>query len=214
MNTQITAAGRLSPQQVLEDVLISVSVDGSGSMRKVREETLKAANDYITELQSGTPITFSLAVFNSTVQWRVTEQPVDNVRPLRQTDYVPAGGTALYDAIGEQIERIEMMDVPPVHPVIVVFTDGDDLSSKKYTAKILKPMIDERRARGWRFVAFIVGQKARISTQAAGFLSEDLAEYSGDATSTKAAFKRLATSTKRLVDAIEMKALPPSKFLA
>lgn len=213
MNTQITAAGNLSPQQVLEDVIISIIVDASGSMKIVRDETRKAVNEYIGELQSGTPVTFSFGTFNNDIIWKVAEQPVDSVKPLAIRDYDPDGRTRLYDAIGESIQRIEMMDIPPVHPIVVVFTDGEDLGSRNYDAETLKPMIDERRARGWRFIAFVIGKTAKISTTTAGFLPEDTAEYSADGKSTQTAFKKLAASTKRLVNAVEKRALPPARFL-
>lgn len=213
MNTQITAAGNLSPQQVLEDVIVSLVLDASGSMNDVREETRKAVNDYIGELQSGTPVTFSFGTFNNKITWKIAEQPVDAVKPLGIRDYMPDGRTRLYDAIGEAISRIEAMDVPPVHPIVVVFTDGEDLGSQNHSAESLKPMIEERRARGWRFIAFVIGSNARVGTTAAGFLPEDMAEYSANGKSTLAAFKKLAASTKRLVDAVEKRALPPARFL-
>lgn len=213
MNTNIISSNRLSPAEVLDDVLISVVLDASGSMSNVREETRIAANEYIHELQSGTPVTFSLGVFNEKITWHVTEKAVDIVEDLKSRDYVTYGGTRLYDALGESIARVEAMDVPPVHPVIVIFTDGQDAGSREYTSKMLTPMIRERQARGWRFIAFIVGKKARISAEKVGFLPGDIAEYAGDAVSTKKAFQRLAESTKKLVEAVEMKALPSAKFL-
>lgn len=213
MNTNIISSDRLSPAEILDDILISVVIDASGSMGHVREETRIAANDYIHELQSGTPVTFSLGFFNEKITWQIAEKPVDIVKDLKSRDYITCGGTHLYDAIGESIARVEVMDIPPVHPIIVIFTDGQDAGSHKYTSKMLTPMIQERQARGWRFIAFIVGKKARISAERVGFLPEDIAEYTGDATSTTKAFQRLAKSTKKLVEAVEMKALPSARFL-
>jgi uncharacterized protein YegL len=213
MNATITAANRLTPQEVLDDVAVTVLLDGSSSMDVIESATRAAANDYIAELQSGTAVTFSLACFADTVRWAIAGSPIDSVKPLTHADYSAYGNTALYDALGEAIERVEAMNVPPVHPVIAIFTDGDDTFSHRYTAALLKPMIEERRERGWRFIAFVAGDSAAKATGEVGILPADTAPYAGDAKSTKAVFKRLAASTKRLVEAVETKALPPATFL-
>jgi uncharacterized protein YegL len=213
MTHSITAAGRLTPAEVLDDVHVTLLLDESSSMVGVGDATRSAANDYIAELQSGTPVRFSLAVFGDDVTWRIKAASVDIVRPLATRDYRPMGMTALYDAIGQSIERIDAMDIPPVHPVVVVFTDGEDSSSAQYDADTLRALIEDRRRRGWRFIAFIAGDDAREAVEAVGMLSDDVAEYAANDASTKAAFRRLATSTKRLVDAVETMALPPAKFL-
>jgi hypothetical protein len=193
MNTNIVSADRLSPTQLLEDVVIVMLLDGSSSMDEVELATRDAANDFIAELQAGTPVTFSTAKFATDVEWLITETPVD--------------------AIGEAIEHIEAMTIPPVYPVIAVFTDGDDTMSHRYDATTLAPMIADRRARGWRFIAFVSGADARTATQRAGFLAVDTAEYASNGAATKAAFRKLAASAKRLISAVEQKALPPANFL-
>ena len=213
MNTNIVSADRLSPAQVLEDVAIVMLLDGSSSMDDVEVATRDAANDFIAELQAGTPVTFSTAKFATDVQWLITETPVNAIVPLTERQYWTDGNTALYDAVGEAIEHIEAMMLPPVYPVIAVFTDGDDTMSHKYDAATLAPMIAERRTRGWRFIAFVSGGDARTATQRAGFLAVDTAEYASNGAATKAAFRKLAASAKRLISAVEQKALPPANFL-
>ena len=201
MNTNIVSADRLSPAQVLEDVVIVMLLDGSSSMDDVEVATRDAANDFIAELQA------------TDVQWLITETPVNAIVPLTERQYWTDGNTALYDAVGEAIEHIEAMMLPPVYPVIAVFTDGDDTMSHKYDAATLAPMIAERRTRGWRFIAFVSGGDARTATQRAGFLAVDTAEYASNGAATKAAFRKLAASAKRLISAVEQKALPPANFL-
>jgi len=213
MTHSITAAGRLTPAEVLDDVLVTLLVDESWSMLSLTDATRNSVNAYIGELQSGTPVRFSLAVFGDEVVWRIEAASVDVVRPLTEGDYGPTGMTALYDAIGESIERIDAMDIPPVHPIVVVFTDGEDSSSVRYDADTLGALVEDRRRRGWRFIAFIAGEDARAAVEAVGVLPDDVAEYAATDASTEAAFKRLATSTKRLVEAVETMALPPAKFL-
>jgi uncharacterized protein with von Willebrand factor type A (vWA) domain len=211
MSAIILAQDRL---RVKEDVAFILAVDRSGSMKKVEKATRDAVNKYIAELQSGAPITFSIATFASTTKWVVSETSVDFVEPLTLADYQASGPTALYDTIGASIKKMENMEVLPVHPVIVVFTDGEDSCSTNYDAAKLKPMIEARRKLGWRFIAFVVGQEAVAATEAAGFLPGDTAPYAGDDAATRAAFELLATSTKLLITAVVTHALPPASFLS
>ena len=206
----------ISPEdrlRVIEDVSITVLLDASSSMHHVADETRQSANDYIGELQSGASVTLSIAAFADKITWLVDNTPSDTVGPLTTTHYRARGDTAFHDAIGEAIERIEAMEIPPVHPVVVVFTDGEDTASVKYDAEQIKAMIALRRMCGWRFIAFVVGHRAAQATQAAGFLKVDTAPYSGDGPGVQRAFKQLAASTKRLITAVERKALPPATFL-
>jgi uncharacterized protein YegL len=212
MSTTLSPA-RLSAQEILEDVAQVVLIDDSGSMDSVEGVTRSSANDFLRELQSGSPVRMSLATFGDAIRFIAKEQPVDFVKPLTPTTYRANGAcTLLYDAIGEAIEHVEAMTVPPVHPVVVVFTDGMDTSSQRYSAATLKPMIELRRLLGWRFIAFVIGHNPREATEAAGFLPDDTFEYSGGP-GTKAAFRKLAASMKRLTEAVATKALPPAKFL-
>lgn len=213
MSNGLARSAKLSPAELKDDVIVVLLADESGSMNDVKEVTCNSINEYVGELQSGSSINFSLGTFSSTVEWLVTEESVDAVLPLDPSQYAPNGTTCLYDAIGEAIDRIENMGVPPVYPVVVVFTDGKDFGSLRYSSETLGPVIAECRGRGWRFIAFIVGDEARGSIESVGFLEGDVAEYDGDDKSTKAAFKKLAASTKRFVEAVEMKALPSARFL-
>jgi Mg-chelatase subunit ChlD len=209
-NVVISPEDRL---RVIEDVSITVLLDASGSMYGVEKATRDSANRYVEELNTGAPVTLSLATFSDDVKWVVSEIPSDAVRPLTKTHYRADGDTKLYDSIGEAIERIDAMDVPPVHPVVVVFTDGHDNVSVRFDAEQIKDLIRQRRACGWRFIAFVSGSNAVQATARAGFLATDTSEYAANDKSTQVAFELLAASTKRLVTAVVKKALPPARFL-
>jgi hypothetical protein len=210
--TTTLAPARLSAQEILEDIAMVGLIDDSGSMEVVEGVTRSSFNEYLRELQAGSPVRMSLATFGDDVRFIAKERSVDFVRPLTPTTYRANGcSTVLYDAIGDAIEHVEAMKVVPVHPVIYVFTDGMDTSSQRYSAATLKPMIELRRLLGWRFIAFVIGQNPREATEAAGFLPSDTFDYSGPG--TKAAFRKLAAGMKRLTEAVATHALPPGNFL-
>ena len=69
--------------------------------------------------------------------------------PLSQHDYNPSGSTALYDAIGNTIDWFRNE-----HDVLmVIVTDGEENSSKKYTKSQINKMIDEKKEKNnWTYV--------------------------------------------------------------
>lgn len=203
---------KLSPLQVLEDVAVWVTVDASTSMRPLAQATRAAVNGYIATLQSGTAVRYGMSVFSHIVRRVVSATPVDSVAPLAVDAYMPDGRTALYDAVGDAIDAIDSLDVPPAFPVVAIFSDGDDNASG-HTAAQIAERIAACMARGWRFVFFAATSEATKAAARLGIPASEIAQYAATGIGTSDAFGRLARSTQRLVDAVETKALPPATFL-
>ena len=79
-------------------------VDRSGSMESVRSDTIGGINTFVQK-QKEVPgdITFTLVQFNTEVETIVKATPVKEIGTFTEKDFVPDGGTALYDAIGKAV---------------------------------------------------------------------------------------------------------------
>lgn len=130
---------------------IVIILDESSSMMPIRENIIKSINDLISEQKNvkGKSATFTLVKFNNNINKVITNKLLTNVQGLSYSDYNPSGFTALYDAIGEVInwfrnEREVLM---------VIVTDGQENSSKRYTKTEINKMIDEKRDKNnWTYV--------------------------------------------------------------
>lgn len=129
-------------------------IDRSGSMGSLNAAACAGFNNFIDE-QRTVPgeARVSLTFFNDRVQHDYTARPLGNVDRLRSIH--PGGMTAMYDGIGEAMQlhspRIAMQRWAD-STIVVIITDGQENSSKKFNATKIASMIKEAKAGGWQFV--------------------------------------------------------------
>jgi Mg-chelatase subunit ChlD len=85
--------------------------------------------------------------------------PISELVPLTRENYVPRGGTPLFDATGklighatldEQDRAANGKDQEDI--VFVTITDGEENQSQEFTLERVKNLITHCEARGWAFV--------------------------------------------------------------
>jgi hypothetical protein len=88
-------------------------------------------------------------------------------------ELVPRGGTALFDAVGQEIQKTkeDIRKLPrglrPEKVLFVIVTDGDENSSREYNLASVKSLIDAQKEAGWTF-QFIGADDAAWQGQALG----------------------------------------------
>jgi hypothetical protein len=156
-------------------VLINFILDKSGSMGSILTDTIGGFNTYIQQLQldEESAYKFSLTLFNTGFENRHVAVDMKNVPELTQRTYLPSGGTALYDAIGATVAKVEN-ESPDVEKVLtVILTDGQENSSREYRRETIKALIERKEKEGnWTFVflgagldSFAVGDSIGVSAQ-------------------------------------------------
>ena len=123
-----------SPSQK-QRVLVNVILDKSGSMASKLNDVIEGFNAYLDGLAKEDKVDylFSLTLFDTMVAYRDVAIPLHSVRKLNNELYVPGGNTALNDAIGITVRKVEG-DRPQVDKVItVIMTDGEENSSREWT---------------------------------------------------------------------------------
>lgn len=151
--------GLLGQTQTLKRVLVNFVLDKSGSMMDVVQETRQGFNNYLQELkkQTGIEYLFSLTLFDTQFHVVGTAQPLTSVRDLDTNNYQPDGYTALYDAIGVSVKKVEdrlAANAPrPEKVLTVILTDGHENSSREWTKEAIRQLIQRKEAEGnWTFV--------------------------------------------------------------
>jgi len=135
---------------------IVVVVDRSGSMSSIRSDAEGGLNTFIAE-QKKIPggANFTLVEFDSTAD--ILYDRVD-LNEVGEYKLVPRGGTALYDALGEAINKIPSDVEGKV--ILVVVTDGDDNQSREYKVDTIKSLITEKQEAGWEVLFLAANQDA------------------------------------------------------
>lgn len=132
-------------------------LDKSGSMYSCINDTLGGYNHFINSQKKDNPFgTMTLELFSNDLKTVYENKKISDISELSLKEYSPSGATALLDAIGSTIKKAEKSK----KPTIVILTDGEENSSKKYTLNHVKDLIDMKKTLGWNFVFLGANQDA------------------------------------------------------
>lgn len=129
-------------------IQIVALVDESWSMNKKRSAVIEGINSFIDEqLKLGEDAEFTLIYFNHTYKMVNYRIPLKEAKYLTTDTYVPAGDTALLDAIGKTLSQFKHLKES--HPdsvnnvIIAIMTDGEENSSKEFNNAKVKELTKE-----------------------------------------------------------------------
>lgn len=160
-------------------------IDASGSMAHLVGDTIGGFNGFIESQKSlDGKATLTTVLFDST--WRILHNGVDlhEVKPLTTADYVAGGMTAMLDAIGETINRVqdrhdELGAEKPESVLFVITTDGEENSSRKFTKSQIEKMIKHQtNGHGWKFMFLGANMDAVKEAESIGISKNYSANYS------------------------------------
>jgi uncharacterized protein YegL len=139
-------------------------LDKSGSMTSHYAQTLEALNEKLMSLKEiqkrnpEVPIKVSLSLFSDVQELVIEDKDADQLEQLSEQDYTISGLTALIDAIGLAVSRMERehggaIQAGEASATIVIFTDGHENASKEYKSQDIADKIKQLEANGnWSFV--------------------------------------------------------------
>jgi len=124
---------------------------------------------------------FSLTLFDTLVAHRSVAIPLSQVRKLDTKSYQPGGNTALNDAIGITVRKVDA-DRPQVDKVVtVIMTDGEENSSREWTHDAVKGLISQKESEGtWTFIFLGAAPDAWDQGRGYGIPAANVAHYDAD----------------------------------
>ena len=164
-------------------VLVNVILDKSGSMASKLNDVIEGFNAYVTGLGEEKTVNylFSLTLFDTQVAHRHVAIPLAEVKKLDVKSYQPGGNTALNDAIGITVRKVDA-DQPKVDKIVtVIMTDGEENASREWTLDAVKGLIEQKEKEGaWTFVFLGAAPDAWAQGRAYGIPAANVAQYSAD----------------------------------
>jgi uncharacterized protein YegL len=168
------------PLNQKQRVLVNVILDKSGSMASKLNDVIEGFNAYADGLAQEDQVEylFSLTLFDTQVAYRDVAIPLAGVRKLDNKSYQPGGNTALNDAIGITVRKIDG-DRPQVDKIVtVIMTDGEENSSREWTHDAVKALISQKESEGtWTFVFLGATPDAWSQGRAYGIPAANVAQY-------------------------------------
>lgn len=171
--------------------------DKSGSMDTIRDDALGGYNAFLKDQQKA-PGRARL----THVQFDDKLHPplyrgvdIDTVKPLTRSQFIPTGGTALYDAICETLiferARIEAQEWAD-HVIVCIQTDGEENVSRHYNGDDVKKSIAAAEKRGWVFVYLGANQDAFAVARSMGMTKGTSMNFTADAQGTQSGYARMS----------------------
>lgn len=167
-------------------------LDRSGSMECNIEGTIEGFNSFINEQKSLFPESLmTLWQFDYEILVSYENLKLADVPPLTRESFVPRGSTALLDALGTLLKQKPIGEPP----MVIIFTDGLDNESKKFTNAHVKDLIEQKTSEGWSFVYLGANQDAFSEASNIGIHAGDTVEF--DVRRTPDVFRALSASVSQ-----------------
>lgn len=138
-----------------------IILDRSGSMETIKKEAIDGYNETLGTIKAAqlkyldTQEHFiSLAAFcGCGVDMIYDKVPAKDAEKLTADKYDPCCSTPLYDAIGSTCKQMKkhIKDDPNANVVVTIITDGCENSSREWSGKAVKELIENLKEEGWMF---------------------------------------------------------------
>lgn len=188
MNAQETS----KPKRVYNLII----VDESGSMSIIRKQAFTGMNETlqtIRQMQEKFPEQkqrVALVTFDTShITWHYAGVPAEQTKDLEWDAYIPGGGTPLYDAMGSAISRVNAQVAEDDNVLVTVITDGEENSSREWTLKMIRNMIEKLKKQNWTFT-LIGTDNLNVESMAHDFAIDEKMEFCQTEEGTRQMFAR------------------------
>lgn len=183
-----------------------IIIDESGSMQSIKRAAIDSVNETIQTIRSAEQKHpeqehyVSLVSFNDDVKTIYDCVEVEQVKEINDETYQPSCCTALYDAMGISLSKLRKRVAESDKVLVTVVTDGYENSSKEYSGKAIKTLVDELKAKGWVFA--YIGANQDVEAVAATISITNVIQFEASAMGTQEMTERENRGRMRLYEAI------------
>ena len=175
-------------------------LDRSGSMSGLESDTIGGYNSMLEQqrkLKGECVITTVL--FDNCYELLHDRIDIRAVAPITEKEYFVGGSTALLDAIGKTIHKIDTAqkntsDAYRAEKVMfVIITDGYENSSREYSSQKVKSMIEHKKEKyGWEFIFLGANIDAVETAGRFGINADRAVDYVPDGEGTELNFRMMS----------------------
>ena len=180
-----------APQEKPSRIELVMILDKSGSMHGLEADTIGGFNAMIEkEKKLGIDVRVTTVLFNDKIDRLYEHREIRNVRPLTERTYETGGTTALLDAVGDTILRMEQSgaaDRQGTKVIVVIITDGMENASTEFTkAKVKELISDKQEKAGWDFIYLGANIDAAEEADAIGVRKANAVTYKNTSSGVRA----------------------------
>lgn len=174
-------------------------LDKSGSMSGLEKDTIGGYNSML-ERQRGADgeCTITTVLFDHDYELLHDRIDLRAVRSITEKEYRVGGSTALLDAVGKTVYKIDTAQKNTAEAyraekvLFVIITDGEENSSRYYGASQIREMIRRQKERGWEFIFLGANMDAVETAGRYGIDADRAADYVPDHAGTELNFRMMS----------------------
>lgn len=186
-------------------------LDRSGSMSGLEADTIGGYNSLISKQkkEEGEAIV-STVLFDDKCEVLHDRISLDQIKPMTDKEYFVRGCTALLDAVGGAIHHIKNVhkyareEDRPEKTLFIITTDGQENSSRHYSYKKVKNMVEKQKEKyGWEFLFLGANIDAVAEADRFGINADRAVNYHCDSEGTAvnyASLSRAVSNVRRCED--------------
>lgn len=178
-------------------------VDESGSMSIIHQQAFSGMNETlqtVRAMQKQFPDTdqrVTLVTFDTGhTKWHYDNTAATETKELEWKDYQPGGGTPLYDAIGAAVSKVNAQIEKDYKVLVTIITDGEENSSREWTLKMIRNLIEKLKKEGWTFT-LIGTDNLDVESMAQTMAIDEHLKFTEDAVGTTQMFARERSARMR-----------------
>ena len=163
-------------------------LDRSGSMGGLESDTIGGFNGMLQKQKKEEgEANVTTVLFDDQIDIIHDRFPIGAVKPLTDEDYYVRGCTALLDAVGSTVKKVENIqnrlpeEMKAENIIFMITTDGQENSSQEYSANMVKKMIEKNQEKGWQFLFLGANIDAVEEAEKIGIRRTHAASYKNDA---------------------------------
>ena len=177
-------------------------------MAGLEKETIGGYNSLIEKQKKNQgEVYVSTVLFDGVSEVLHNRIPLCEIQPMTEDEYYVRGCTALLDALGGAIHHIGNVhkytkeEDRPEKTLFIITTDGQENSSRRYTYKKVKHMVEKQKEKyGWEFLFLGANIDAIAEAERFGIKANRAVNYECDEEGTAINFKVLSKAVSRVIE--------------
>ena len=163
-------------------------LDRSGSMNNSVEDTIGGYNSYL-ERERNNKSLITTILFDDDYEILHYRKNVEEVKKLTKKEYYVRGCTALYDAIGKTITKLDH-DIKDEKVLFIITTDGLENASKEYNKKSIAKLI--KKHKNWEFIYLGANIDSYAEGESIGISRDRISNFKKSKEGIKEVFKSVS----------------------
>ena len=196
-------------------------VDRSGSMSGLESDTIGGFNAMLAKQRAvAGECTVTTVLFDNHLETLHDHIDLYAVKDLTSHDYWARVSTALLDAIGSTIDRVISVQRHTAEPfradhvLFVIITDGYENSSRRYSLRQIRSMIEMERTRyHWEFVFLGANIDAVQTADDFGIAPQCAADFHADGQGVESSFAAVSRAATTVRGGISLEAASATAVL-